>query len=152
MLGRARKGFEVLTPQRQEDAPPPSFAECLDGVLNVIDFSPAVTCHEGPGRATDRQQGYSRLSGSAHCVGGNSGRIGMSCVDQPIDPGRAKILDQSLDSSEPSAASGYGLRGRRRRASGKGQSHGNLPTNRKPPGEIARLGGPSQDQDVSRHV
>ena len=151
MLGSRGKGRDLLPPQSQKYAPR-SHAERTHGFAGVEYIGPSISGNGTPGRPAQRNQRRIRLQCGVCRMSRHRRRVGMSCVDQGVNPLVAQVLCEAGSPAEPAAPYGHGLRQRRDRAAGQRQGHGNIGAQRKPLCELPRLRRTAQNQDMPSHV
>jgi len=149
MLWSTTERTQLLAPDCEESSSRAA-AQCTHGTLGACDVNPKITVDCLPRRPTQGKQRSTRLCGSQRRVRGNHFRVRMRGIYQEVYFVGTQIVRKARGAPESADPHGSGLSGR-----GSGPPSQRDGCGKRPPGEgrgqLTRLGGASQDQDVWLH-
>jgi len=147
MLGRPVQSRQPLTADGDENTPR-SAAQCLDRSVRAFDFSPSIPRHRSPRSPAHGQNRRPCVAGSGRSVLGHVNGEGMSRIDEQADVFVSQIFLETLDAPKTAVTGGDGLLQRLTRTTRERQCHLEIPPVGKALRQLARLGGPTQNQNV----
>ncbi len=141
------EGRDLLAADGEEDALGGG-AEGLCGARHVGDAGPAVAGLGFPWRTGKDEERGAGLAGGLGGVGGDAAGEGVGGVDEDVDAFGREPAREAFGAAEAAGADIARLRDGIAGAAGEREGHAGVGARGEAGGELARLGGAAQDQDM----
>jgi hypothetical protein len=150
VLWSASERSQFLPPDRQKNSSG-ALAQRTNCILCIGYIDPDIALYSGPRRPANSEYWRIGLQRGLRGIGGNRFGIRMRGIDQEIDALGAKILRESLSTSEAAAAYRDGLSGGRRCSARKRNGSDELTVGERE-SKLASFRSSSENQNVWAHV